>query len=143
MTKAFDSVNRNLLFYKLLRYNIEGKIYVAIKALYTKTSACINLNGHLSHWFETFIGVGQGDNLSPMLFNIFLNDLATEINSLGLGIKIGNLKLSILMYADDIVLLSDTAENLQKLLNHVYEWCRKWQLSINPVKTEVMHFHKK
>ena len=143
MTKAFDSVNRNLLFYKLLRYNIEGKIYVAIKALYTKTSACINLNGHLSHWFETFIGVRQGDNLSPMLFNIFLNDLATEINSLGLGIKIGNLKLSILMYADDIVLLSDTAENLQKLLNHVYEWCRKWQLSINPVKTEVMHFHKK
>ena len=78
-----------------------------------------------------------------MLFNIFLNDLATEINSLGLGIKIGNLKLSILMYADDIVLLSDTADNLQKLLNHVYAWCRMWQLSINPVKTEVMHFHKK
>ena len=47
------------------------------------------------------------------------------------------------MYADDIVLLSDTADNLQKLLNYVYEWCRKWQLSINPVKTEVTHFHKK
>ena len=55
-----------------------------------------------------------------MLFNIFLNDLATEINSLGLEIKIGNLQLSILMYADDIVLVSDTADKLQ-LLNHVYE----------------------
>ena len=49
MTKAFDSVNRNILFYKHLRYNIEGKNYVAIKALYTKTSACINLNGHVCH----------------------------------------------------------------------------------------------
>ena len=49
MTKVFDSVNRNLLFYKLLRYNTEGKIYVAIKALYMKTSACIILKGHLSH----------------------------------------------------------------------------------------------
>ena len=134
MTKAFDSINRNLLLYKVLRYNIEGKMYVAIKALYTKTSAGINLNEHLSHWFETFIGVRQGDNLSTMLFNIFLNDLATEINSLGLGIKIGNLKLSILMYADNTVLVSDTSNNLQKLLNHVYEWCKKWQLSINPVK---------
>ena len=76
-----------------------------------------------------------------MLFNIFLNHLVTEINSLGLGMKIENLKLSILMYADDTVLLPDTTDNLQKILNHVYEWCRKWQLSINPVKTEVMHFH--
>ena len=47
------------------------------------------------------------------------------------------------MFADDIVLVSDSRYNLQKLLNHVYEWCRKWQLSINPVKTEVMHFHRK
>ena len=66
MTKAFDSVNRNRLVYKLLRYNGKVKIYVTIKALYMKTTGCINLNGHLPHWFETFIGVREGDSLSTV-----------------------------------------------------------------------------
>ena len=55
-----------------------------------------------------------------MLFNIFLNDLETEINLLGLGIKIGKLKLSILKFSDDVVLASDTTGNVQKLLVHIY-----------------------
>ena len=112
MNKAFDSVIRPLLLYKLLRYNIQGKMYNAIKALYCRTFSCINLNGHLTEWFESLVGVRQGDNLSPTLFNIFLNDLANELNALNLGIKMGDLKICMLLYADDIAIIS---ENEQKL----------------------------
>ena len=141
MSKAFDSVNRKLLFYKLLNYNIEGKIYNAIKALYVQTFSCVEINGHFTDWFQTFVGVRQGDNLSPTLFNIFLNDLAYEIQSLNLGVKFGNLKVSMLLYADDIVLIAGSESNLQKMLDHVSVWCKKWQLRINPNKTQIVRLH--
>ena len=76
--------------------------YNAIKALYCRTFSCINLNSHLTEWFESLVGVRQGDKLSPTLFNIFLNDLANELNALNLGIKMGDLKICMLLYADDI-----------------------------------------
>ncbi len=58
-------------------------------------------------WFITKSGVKQGDTLSPTRF---INDTVHKVNNLNLGINIGNRKLSILLYADDIVLLSDTEE---------------------------------
>ncbi len=66
---------------------------------------------------ESHSGLKQGDTLSPTLFGIFINDIVREINDLNLGVKIGNKKLSILLYADDIVLLSDTENGLQAMLN--------------------------
>ena len=142
-SKAFDSVNRDFLLYKLLNYNIQGKMYNAIKSLYMTTSSRLNLNGYLTEWFESMAGVRQGDNLSPLLFNIFLNDLVNELKSLNLGIKFGHLKICMLLYADDIVLISDNENHLQKMLSHVHTWCKKWQLSINTDKTQVVHFRKK
>ena len=70
MAKAFDSFNIDLLFHKLLLYNIDGKMYFVLKALYRNRMNCIKLNGHLSKWFLSLFGVRQGDNLSPTLFNI-------------------------------------------------------------------------
>ena len=54
------------------------------------------------------------------LFSLFINDLATDVKDLGLGVKVGGQDISILLlYADDIVLISPTAENLQQMLNEV------------------------
>ena len=50
----------------------------------------------------------QGDNCSPILFSMFIDDLVKEINSLGLGINVGDTKVSVLLYADDIALISLT-----------------------------------
>ena len=50
----------------------------------------------------------QGDNCSPTLFSIFIDDLVKEINSLGLGINVVDTKVSIFLYADDIALISLT-----------------------------------
>ena len=142
MSKAFDRVNRNLLFHKLLKKKINGKLYFAIKALYTNTLSAVRINNELTNWFVTDSGVRQGDNLSPVLFNIYLNDLAEELNNLKLGVKINDFCVSLLLYADDIVLLSENEENLRKCC-YVHEWCQKWQMTVNIEKTKVLHFCKK
>ena len=143
MSKAFDCINRNLLYFKLLKNNIGGKILYAIQELYKDTMSCVQVNGIKTGWFATMQGVRQGDNLSPTLFSIYINDLAVELKNLNLGVKMGDLHICILLYADDIVLVSENEENLQVMLNHVQNWCVKWQMKVNIEKTKVVHFRSK
>lgn len=82
-------------------------------------------------WVPTPFGVKQGDVLSPTLFAIYVNDLAQEIKRANLGIDIDDLNLSILLYADDIVLVAEEEAKLQKMLDIMYKWCNKWRLAIN------------
>ena len=77
------------------------------------------------------------------MFSAFINDLAEEIKSLNIGINIDNDIISTLFYADDIVLLAENENNLQKMLDCVYNWCSKWRMTINIDKTNVIHFRKK
>ena len=143
MAKAFDNVNRNLLLHKLLNHNIDGKLYFAIKALYSNTENCIRLNNLYTDWFSCNLGVRQGDTMSPTLFNIYINDLTTELKSHKYGVKVGDKHICILLYADDIVMVSETEQNLQSMLNIVSKWCQKWRLSVNDTKSEIVHFRNK
>ncbi|CAG2240243.1 unnamed protein product [Mytilus edulis] len=140
--KAFDSVDHNLLFHKLLSIGIHGNMYKAIKSTYEKLQAAVRLNGSLTDWFSVEAGVRQGDNLAPTLFAVFVDDLVTEINRIGKGINIGTDSLSCLLYADDIVLISDTVDGLQSLLHCVTDWSKTWRLKVNTDKTKIMHVRK-
>ena len=138
--KAFDSINRDLLFYRLLSYNIDGKIFKAIKSLYKDTVPTVKINDYITEYFNVLYGVKQGDNLSPTLFNLFINNLASQIKELHCGIKIGIEQVSILLYADDIVLLSDSEKGLQSMLTYLNKWCMQWCLDINVLKSNIIHF---
>ena len=142
-SKAFDCVNREMLFLKLLNSGVDGKMYFIIKALYMGTNSCVKVNNWLTEWFETLMGVRQGDSLSPTLFSVFVNDLAMGIKELGLGIEIDNVKLPILLYADDVALLSDNEQDMQTMLDYVDNWCTTWGMKINMTKSKVMHIRKK
>ena len=61
----------------------------------------------------------QGDNLSPTLFALFINDLAKEVKILNKRIQIEDTNISLLLYADDIAILSDCAEHMQEILDTV------------------------
>ena len=141
--KAFDWVNRKKLINKLFKYGLQGKILTSIKNLYTKTNAQVKINEYLTGIFETSSGVRQGDNMSPVLFNIFINDLIKEINHLKQGVKIDAKDISILAYADDIVLIAPEPENLQNMLDSFYNWCKKFSLHINVEKSQILHFRNK
>ena len=79
--KAFDLVDRSCLWSKLLARNIKGKIMKLIFNLYQNTKACVKHNNKLSQSFNCNIGVRQGDNLSPLLFAIFINDFESFLST--------------------------------------------------------------
>ena len=144
MEKAFDKIDRNLIFYSLITYNFKGNIYRAIKSLYSETWACVRLqNSIYTVFFPTITGVLQGDNLSPTLFTLYINDLVAELKKLDIGIKINHQVVSLLLYADDLVLITESEQDLQLLLNKLSEWCKKWQIKVNESKSKVMHFRPK
>ena len=141
--KAFDSINRDILFYRLLSYNIDGKIFKAIKSLYKDTVSTVKINDYITEYLDVLHSVKQGDNLSSTLFNLFINNLVSKIKELHCGIKIGIEQVSILLYADDIVLLSDSEKGLQSMLTYLNKWCMQWCLDINVLKSNIIHFRPK
>ncbi len=141
MQKAFDWVDRDLLFYKLLKYNINGNIYkcINIKAMYNHPMTCVKVNDNITQWFDISSGVRQGDSLSPTLFGLFINDLISEVKALNLGVNINDIIISILAFAGDIVIIAQNQKELQDILHCVEKWCKKWRLKINVGKTNVVH----
>ncbi len=141
MQKAFDYVDKNLLLLKLSRIGIDGKFYFALKQNILNTSACIKINGSLSDYFPTKYGVRQGDVNSPLCFSVFLNDLLSELRAEKLENDI--ICTNVLAYADDIVLIADNEIELQRLIDIVKKWCRKWKLEVNLEKTKIVHHVKR
>ena len=77
--------------------------------------------------------------MSPVLFNLYINDLALYLKSLDKGIKCDDDKVCILLYADDILLLADTEQDLQFTLNALHIWCASNDMVINVRKSNVIH----
>ena len=150
--KAFDSVERNCLFYKLAKIGIKGRMYQAISSLYSNPKSRVVLGDYMTEYFDCPIGVKQGDCLSPTLFSIFINDLACEIKNSNIGIKIKtegdpnidiDYNLNVLLYADDIVCAAESENDLQDILFIIENWCKKWRLEINLTKTNILHVRSK
>ena len=85
------------------------------------------INGMLTDWFPVSSGVRQGDSSSPTIFAFFINDLICGLIDLNKGVAFGENKLCCLAYADDVLLLAESENDMQDLLNFVNEWCRKWR----------------
>ena len=146
--KAFDTVWRAGLWSKLEKaYSIKGKILNVIQNLYANVKSCVFCNGQKSQFFESLTGVRQGENLSPLLFSLYVNDLETYLRQKDIKAldfksnQINNfLNLFIILYADDTVILSNNAKGLQQSLDHLYSYCNKWKLKVNPNKTKITIF---
>lgn len=92
-TKAFDYVVRDILWYKLIKEGVSGKILDIIKSMYNAVKSKIKHENSLSEAFTCNIGVRQGECLSPFLFSMYLNDLEEELLVKGAnGIDIGMMK---------------------------------------------------
>ena len=78
------------------------------------TSACVKLNGMLTDWFPVSSSL-------PTIFAFFINDLICGLNDLNKGVAFGENKLCCLAYADDVLLLAESENDMQDLLNFVNE----------------------
>lgn len=143
LRKAFDTVIHTGLKLKLLDLGVGNKFYNVIKHMYTVSKSCIkNNNTTHTRFFESKLGVKQGDNLSPNLFKIFINDLPKCLEQTADPILLNSRQVHCLMYADDIVLLSSSASGLQEKITSLEEFCQDWCLTVNLTKTKVLIFNK-
>lgn len=143
LAKAFDSVSHKLLMCKLAKIGVTGKMFMAISSMYENLRSSIRINENISDTFNINKGVRQGDTLSPTLFSIYINDLIPLVNGLEAGVMVGNTRISILLYADDIVLVSDSPYGLQSQITAVDTWLKNCYMKINTDKTKVVHFRPK
>ena len=142
--KAFDSVWHDGLLYKLLQINVRGNFDKVIKSLYSNSTCSIRIENNQTQPFQYTRGVRQGCILSPLLFNLYVNDLAFSFNNILSDpfVLPNGTKLNSLFYADDLIILSRSKLGLQNCLNKLSSYCNSWMLKINPKKTKIMVFQK-
>ena len=139
LQRAFDSVYRNALWYKLIKYGVDGKLLKLLRSMYSIVKSCVRHLNTLSDFFSSDIGLFQGEIMSPILFSFFLNDIEQNLQELIFdGITLDQITIYLLLFADDAILISDTKEGLQRSLNQFEAYCKKWKLTVNIGKTKVM-----
>ena len=123
--KAFDSVWHEGLFYKLEKNGFSGRLLDLIRDIYKKTKCAVKIKDCITDYFDYTRGVRQGCPLSPILFNLYVNDIfkiLNEQNETEIFLKEGE-PINALMYADDLILISESKDGLQKQLNKINEYC--------------------
>ena len=144
LKKAFDSVYRNALWFKLFNFGLDGKVLKIFRSMYTSVKSCIKHCNALSDFFDISLGLKQGLNNSPMLFSLFIEDLELSLQrDVGCDLSLFDLCLIVMLFADDMVVLGKTPHDLQSSLNYLHEYCKKWGLEVNTDKTKIVVFRNR
>ncbi len=122
----------------LEKIGVSEKIVKLVCSMYENTRAKYSLGDIETEWVRSAKGVRQGCILSPLLFGLYTEELAVRVKSTGLGVRVGNDKLSLLLYADDVVIMSENAEELQTMLNEVTGYGRDFRVKFSSEKSQVL-----
>merc|ERR1712215_301777 len=139
-SKAFDRINYSLLFNKLIKRGVCGYLLRTIIYWYETQTMCVKWGNVTSRSFGVSNGVRQGGILSPLFFNVYVDDLSAQLNKLNMWCISKDMITNHLMYADDLVLISPSTAGLQKLLNICQRFDIEHDMIFNPQKSAVMFF---
>ena len=141
LEKAYDRVPPDKLWKVLQEYGVDGQLLRAIKSFYCRPEVCVRVNGKQSKPFYVGVGLRQGCVLSLLLFIVNMNwiDKYSQADECA---TIGKCKISRLLFADDLVLLSSTESGLQLALNNFADACNTAGMKMSTAKTEVLHFSR-
>lgn len=138
--KAFDTLWIDGLFYKLYMLGLRGKAWRVLRALYEGFICRIKLGGRISDSFKVLQGIHQGAPLSMDFYCVFNNDLLSIMQNLPLGVKVANLKVNCVAFADDVALIASCQSDLQMLFDIAHQYSLKWRFHYNPSKCVVLVF---
>ena len=113
--------------------------------MYENVKARIRCGAKFTDYIKCTRGVKQGNVCSPVLFSLFINDIALDIINNGRhGVSLSSdfVQLVILYFADDMILISETVIGLQTQLNSLFSAASKLQLKVNMNKSKIMVFRK-
>eukprot|EP00808_Paulinella_micropora_P009796 g75098.t1 len=145
--KAFDTVWQDGLWERLWQSGIRGQAWHIIRDAYRGIHMRVLLDGCLTQPVPMSQGVRQGDPLSPVLFLIFIDALAEMLAEQCKGLAYSSegpdtrRQLRSLLYVDDVVMLAESPEELNAMLEVVHSFCDTWRIEINLAKSQVMEVH--
>lgn len=141
--KAYDRTPRAFIFRKLRRRGMPEHALGVIQALLDSCQVVLRVEGRLSDPVDVAVGVPQGDVLSPDMFNVFVDDLAERLISVGNRFggcpKYGDVDIPIVMYADDQTLMHWRHDALQAMLEEAQKYADEHQYQYNVNKCVVTH----
>jgi hypothetical protein len=139
--KAYDTVWREGAFVNLHKMGVRGKLWRQLQAMNKGLTRSIHTSFGNTAPFDVERGVAQGAVESPWLYSSFINGLVEDLKSHNLGVMVAGRRLPILLYADDIVLLASSAEELHAMNKIVSAYARNHRFQINGGKSAVMVFN--
>ena len=129
------------------QYGINGNILNVVQSMYANIKSCVFVDGNFSEYFISLRGVRQGENLSPLLFALFVNDLEfsllnNDCHHVNFDLEnVDNmLCLFELMYADDMVILANNPQKLKYAIKALESYCKEWHTYVNCSKTKMFVF---
>ena len=139
-SKAFDRINKNILFDKLVCTDLDPKIVNIIRCMYSNAYVSTLFNGVKTESWKIGNGVRQGGILSPLLFSFYINEVLETISNMPVGCSLPGFKTCVLAYADDLIFLAPSGTGLQSMLDSLDELLSNLCLTINPQKSSYMLF---
>jgi hypothetical protein len=138
---AYDKVDRALLWPKIEQAQVPQKMIKTLKQIFDYNTAAVRVRGKVSKTFPIEAGLLQGSILSPILYSAFINDLAEKISRLEPTIKSKNSLIlpNLLLYADDICLLSSNLNTTSELLRICESHALLNNYRFNPLKSEYIY----
>ncbi len=143
--KTFDTVPRDLLWQVLAEMGIVGCFKQCLQSMFSQDNVRVmHPTEGLSAWFSCGIGVKQGCPLSPLLFGLYLDGLEKHLDAFDGDNppQLVDIVVKLLLYANDLALMSQTPQGLQKQIDALSKFCVERQLVINVSKTKVVVFEK-
>ena len=137
LEKAYNRVPRGKLWKALREYGVNGQLFRAIKSFHCRPEICVWVNGKQSRPFHVGVGLRQGCILSPLLFIVYMNWI-NKCSQADACATFGNCKISRLLFADDLVLLSSTESGHHRVLISYADACNTAGMKISTAKTEVL-----
>ena len=140
--KAFDTVPRGVLWEVLKKAGVGPRMLNALQSMYKIDKACLRTANGLTYPFPCTTGVKQGCPLSPSLFGLFLDGLEGLLKEVpgADAPSLAGLAVPLLLYADDLVLMSTTQTGLQRLMDRLGHFCEDRGLTVNIEKTKTLVF---
>jgi sorting nexin-29 len=142
--KAYDSINRDLLWRALSGMGVHGIMLNCLKSMHTAIQFTVKESGVCGEPFRVESGVKQGDPLSPLLFGLFIDRLETFLNERypSIGVSVVAAFIRSLLYADDLALMALSASALQSLLDGLSLFSAANHLTVNISKCKCVVFNK-
>ncbi|KAK7896322.1 hypothetical protein WMY93_021647 [Mugilogobius chulae] len=142
LEKAFDRVPRGVLWGVLREYGVRGPLLRAVRSLYDRSRSCVRIAGSKSDLFPVHVGLRQGCPLSPVLFIVFMDRISRRSQGPE-GVQFGDHRISSLLFADDVVLMASSNQDLQHALGRFAAECEAAEMKISSSKSEAMVLDRK